>query len=50
MMSEVGRVVTAVNWREQALLRGRPLLSRRTAQISRFTKRSQRSEATCEES
>lgn len=50
MMSEVGWVVTAVNWREQALLGGRQPLSRRTAQISPLTKRSQQSEVVCEKS
>lgn len=50
MMSEVGWVVTVVNRREQALLRGRPPLSRHAAQIFPFIRRSQKSEVICEKS
>lgn len=48
MMSEVGWVVTAVNWGEQALLGGPPPpLSRHAAHIFHFTKTSQKSEVIC---
>lgn len=49
-MSEVGWVVTVENGREQALPRGWPPLSGRTAQILPSIRRSQKAEVVCEKS